>query len=178
MTTEQTIGQDNTKLLEGRQLVTEGNVIADDIIIWPNSEVDPFPEQCIGWNISSGMSAFRVYRKMDTAHNLDRPMNQTPEPAKPINVCREAEKLVLGDRNESYGSPADDYTKTAKVWSGLLAHKLKHGVEITPKEAVLMMAAMKISREMHKHKRDNLVDCAGYVLCAEWIQNGEKPFVP
>lgn len=92
-----------------------------------------------------------------------------------MNHAREAEKLVLGDRNASYGSPADDYRKTAKVWSGLLANKLKDGVEITPKEAVLMMAALKLSREMFRHKDDNLTDAHGYLLCASWIETGVKP---
>ena len=191
------IGQDNTKLLEGRQLVTEGKTQKDDVIIWPSGDIDPHPEQCVGWDIIA-CKDLRVYRKIPTAQNLDRNDRCVTGPCEPpfpryrptcgtgpidppsqqlLNVCAEASRLVLGDRNESYGSPADDYTKTAKVWSGLLAHKLKPGVEITPKEAVLMMAGMKLSREMHKHKRDNLIDCAGYVLCAEWIQDGKKPFV-
>jgi Domain of unknown function (DUF6378) len=90
------------------------------------------------------------------------------------SVAEEAQRIVHGERNESYGNPADDYAKTAKIWSGLLIHKLKPGVEITPKEATLMMAALKLSREMHKHKRDNLVDGVGYILLAEWIENDLK----
>jgi hypothetical protein len=201
---ETIIGQDNTKLLEGRQLVTTGQVQVGDIIILPDGlhhDTDMSPHmisQYSGRTVESLTAAsHRVYRKMPTAQNLDRDNRCVTGPCEPpfshpsqcgtgvveapsqqlLNVCAEAVRLVLGDRNESYGSPADDYTKTAKVWSGLLAHKLKPGVEITPKEAVLMMAGMKLSREMHKHKRDNLIDCAGYVLCAEWIQDGKKPFV-
>lgn len=85
----------------------------------------------------------------------------------------EAARLVLGDRNASYGTPLEDYAKTAAMWSGFLTHKLK--APITPKEAVLMMALLKISREAHAHKPDNLIDAHGYLLCAEWIQTGERP---
>lgn len=85
----------------------------------------------------------------------------------------EAARLVLGERNESYGTPARDYAKTAQMWSGFLTHKLRE--PITPKEAVLMMALLKISREAHAHKPDNLIDAHGYLMCAEWIQNKERP---
>jgi hypothetical protein len=32
-----------------------------------------------------------------------------------------------------------------------------------------MMAAMKVSREVNKHKRDNLTDLAGYAECANMV---------
>lgn len=84
-----------------------------------------------------------------------------------------AAELVLGERNASYGTPADDYAKTATMWTGFLTHKLRE--PITPKEAVLMMALLKISREAYRHKPDNLIDAHGYLLCAEWIESGERP---
>jgi len=100
-------------------------------------------------------------------------MCKRPVAAQHMTYADEAAKLVLGDRNESYGTPVEDYARTSAVWSGLLIAKLRE--PITPKEAVLMMAALKLCREMHQHKPDNLVDAHGYLLCAEWVENGARP---
>lgn len=78
-------------------------------------------------------------------------------------ILEEAQRLVYGDRNKDYGSPLSDYTKVAKLWSIVL------GTEITPLQAALCMCCIKISREVNKHKRDNLVDLAGYAAVANWI---------
>jgi len=90
-----------------------------------------------------------------------------------MNNAQKAQELVFGDRNASYGNPKDDYTKTAKMWSGLLHTKLKE--EITAEEAILMMVALKLSRESFRHKEDNIVDAHGYLLCYDWALKGTKP---
>lgn len=74
----------------------------------------------------------------------------------------EANALVNGDRQAAYGSPRPAYDAQAKVWSGLLAHKLKE--DLTPEDVVLLLAGMKLVREIRKHKRDNVVDLHGYAL--------------
>jgi hypothetical protein len=86
-----------------------------------------------------------------------------------VTVLQEAQALVYGDREDQYSPPQRDYAKTAKIWTGILLEKLRPGEEITAKEAVLMMVGMKISREVFKHRRDNLIDAAGYIACAERI---------
>jgi len=89
-------------------------------------------------------------------------------------ILQEAQRLVYGDRERQYSPPQRDYAKTAGMWSAFLREKLRPGVAITPEEAVLMMVLVKISREGFRHKRDNLVDGAGYLACAERIAEAAR----
>jgi hypothetical protein len=94
------------------------------------------------------------------------------------SILEEAQRLVHGDRGDAYGHPIDDYTCTGRVWAALLDRWLRQqpGFEdvpplpdIDPRIAALMMAGMKLSREAHKHKRDNAVDTSGYAECVQMI---------
>lgn len=116
-----------------------------------------------------------VYRKIPVAKqgDLDHVDSKPQVVPKSSNIAQQAIDLVCGDRNASYGNPADDYAGTAKVWSGLLHRKLKE--DITAREAILMMAAMKINREVFKPKEDSRVDAIGYMLCADWATTGMQP---
>lgn len=80
----------------------------------------------------------------------------------PETVTEEAQRLVYGARQASYGHPFDDFSRTGRIWGAIL------GVgDIAPHIVGLCMAAVKISREVNGHKRDNLVDLAGYAATVE-----------
>jgi len=81
--------------------------------------------------------------------------------------AQEAYRLVNGPRRKDYGHPLDDYTRTAKLWSALLGHKLKE--EIVAEEAIRCMIAVKLSRDTNCELTDNRVDCAGYAECLEMV---------
>ena len=49
-------------------------------------------------------------------------------------VAAEAHAMVYGDRQDDYGHPREDFTRTAVVWSGLLQHKLADGAYIEPED--------------------------------------------
>ena len=85
------------------------------------------------------------------------------------NILQEADRLVSGDRQEAYSHPTYDYECTAAIWSAMIKKKFGVIVPLSPDFCTLMMAALKISREVGKHKRDNLVDLAGYARCTEMI---------
>lgn len=80
------------------------------------------------------------------------------------SILQEAQRLVHGPRQGAYGHPLDDLTRTGRLWGAILGLG-----DISPELVALCMAAVKISREVNKHGRDNLVDLAGYAAAAEMI---------
>jgi hypothetical protein len=93
------------------------------------------------------------------------------------SVVAEAGKLVHGARQASYSHPFDDFSRTAALANALFQKKLYAWAdramtagltEPTPEFfdaefVATFMVLVKLSREAHQHKRDNLVDAAGYV---------------
>jgi len=84
------------------------------------------------------------------------------------SVLLEAQRLVHGSRQEAYGHPFDDFSKTATMWQVIL------GCEVDPHQVALCMAAVKISRQVNKPKRDNLVDLAGYAETAQMVLDEQQ----
>lgn len=71
-------------------------------------------------------------------------------------ILEEAQRLVHGDRGADYGHPLDDFSKTATMFNAL------RGTSLTAEDVALFMMCVKLSREMNRHKRDNLTDLCGY----------------
>jgi hypothetical protein len=112
-----------------------------------------------GSHIDTEMSALPSY--LISAH-LD---GSTSAPSR--SPLEEALELTSGDRQASYGHPLQDFSRTAGLWTSLLGTKLLQ--PITPEEVALCMVCLKLSREMNKHKQDNLIDIAGYINCLDMI---------
>tara|TARA_R100000234_G_scaffold28821_1_gene16642 strand:- start:3199 stop:3498 length:300 start_codon:yes stop_codon:yes gene_type:complete len=81
------------------------------------------------------------------------------------SILDEAKILVNKDRQQDYGDPRDDFERIATIWSTLLSNKLE--TNLTSSEVGAMMIALKLSRAVHKNKRDNWIDIAGYAHCAD-----------
>ena len=83
------------------------------------------------------------------------------------SILAEADRLVDGDRQSDYGHPSEDHARLAGLVSALLSYKLTK--PLTADDMGLVMICVKLSREAHKHKRDNLVDIAGYAKTVQMV---------
>lgn len=81
-----------------------------------------------------------------------------------FNILHKADELINIQRKQEYGDATKEFTKVAQGWSGIL------GVEVKAKHVAACMAYLKIIRDIHWHKQDNLIDCAGYIGLMEKVQ--------
>ena len=80
-------------------------------------------------------------------------------------VLNSANHIIHGERQEVYGTPEDNFTKIAGMWSAYL------DVSITAEDVAAMMILLKTARVASGQKvADNWIDIAGYAACGGEIQ--------
>lgn len=85
-----------------------------------------------------------------------------------MSILEEASEAVHGKRQEDYGHPIDNHTRTARLWSVFLKQ------EITPEQVCFLNILQKIARQMNRPTRDNLVDICGYAANIEMIEEARQ----
>lgn len=93
-------------------------------------------------------------------------------------VLEKAMQVINGDRQDQYGNPEDSFQVISDFWAVYLKHNrivsqspASLGL-ISKKDVALMMALMKIAREMYgAGKEDNMIDAAGYIGLAADMSN-------
>ena len=83
-------------------------------------------------------------------------------------ILDEAKRIVYGERGENCGHPFEDFSRTAQIWSAIL------GIDVEPEQVALCMVGLKISREVNRPKRDNVVDGAGYFENLDMVKRERK----
>ena len=72
----------------------------------------------------------------------------------------QASTLINGDRNNQYGPPTQDFTRTAEMWQAYL------GIPIKAHDVAALMCLLKLSRiSWQADKADSWIDLAGYAAC-------------
>lgn len=83
-----------------------------------------------------------------------------------MSVLLKAQELIHGARNQDYGHPLDDFTRTAKIWSAIL------DVEVTAEQVALCMMGVKQSRLCNNPGHaDSIIDIAGYAGTYEMVRD-------
>lgn len=89
-----------------------------------------------------------------------------------MTVLEQAQAIVDGARQDDYGNPEDSLSRIAEYWNVYLEKELKPGCAMSPKDVAMMMVLLKVAREGHGHKLDNLIDGAGYFELAARCEDG------
>jgi len=88
-------------------------------------------------------------------------------------ILEKAERIVMGDREEEYGHPAENHECTADMWNAYLRRKKMAtplgGFHIDSEDVCILNILQKISRYANNRGKDTLVDIAGWARCIERI---------
>ena len=83
-------------------------------------------------------------------------------------ILEEAQRLTHGDRQTAYDAPERNSAHIAAIASAILKKP------VSAKDCCMIMMAVKLSREMYKHRRDSCCDLAGYAWCLSRIEGDEN----
>jgi len=82
-----------------------------------------------------------------------------------MNILEEAQSIIYGDREKTYGHPSVNLDNIAKFWNVYLK------TDLNAQDVATMMVLLKIARLMNQpDHRDSLVDAAGYLALVERIK--------
>lgn len=83
-------------------------------------------------------------------------------------ILNRAAECVTGKRHEDYGTPEDNFTLIARLWTDYC------GFGFSAVDVSMMMALLKIARIARGGTDDCFVDLAGYAACGGEIYSTER----
>lgn len=89
-------------------------------------------------------------------------------------LLRDAEKLVVGERNNQYGPPTQDFQRTADMLNAQ-GYRGPNGRLLLSHDIAIIMMNLKLSRLVWGYdKEDTWIDTAGYAACGWECANDKK----
>jgi DNA polymerase III epsilon subunit-like protein len=103
-------------------------------------------------------------------HNPTRAMSFADNMPERELILQNARMLISGDRKQTYGDAATDFTRTGKMWAAVLGIP-----EVTAEQVAMCMALVKVGRlcETPTH-RDSWIDGCGYLALGGEIAKGRS----
>jgi hypothetical protein len=84
-----------------------------------------------------------------------------------MSILKEANTIIYGDREKTYGHPSKNLVTIALMWNAYLGAKANKDT-LGPKDVAAMMVLLKTARLANNPEhRDSLVDICGYAALIE-----------
>ena len=85
-----------------------------------------------------------------------------------MTILKEANAIIYGDREKTYGHPAKNLNTIAVMWKAYLSALSKDIDQLNAKDVAALMMLVKVARFANDPThRDNLVDICGYAALVE-----------
>jgi hypothetical protein len=126
----------------------DNNLIGYEVIYQPT-----------GYTVTSGVLCAKDAQILAECLNESGMLKEDLKNNKRGTILAEANDLIYGDRAAAYGPVSVSFERIARFWEIIL------GVPVTAEQVGHCMIALKMSRQISKSGRDNLVDIAGYAGC-------------
>lgn len=85
-----------------------------------------------------------------------------------MSILKEANTIIYGDREKTYGHPSKNLETIAKMWNAYTSAKNTDNHELTAQDVAAMMVLLKTARLANNPThRDSLVDICGYAALIE-----------
>jgi hypothetical protein len=92
-------------------------------------------------------------------------MNEETNDTK-VSVLKEANKIIYGDREKTYGKPSKNLDTIAKMWNAYINAVDKR--DLNAKDVACLMVLLKTARLANQpDHRDSIVDICGYAALIE-----------
>lgn len=88
-----------------------------------------------------------------------------------MSVLDDANSIITGDREQTYGKPEVNLRRIADQWSCYLNQKYQQQNMLSVEDVCWMMVLLKMSRQMNSYTDDNLIDAIGYIALIEKTKN-------
>lgn len=91
------------------------------------------------------------------------------------NILREAEDIIFGDRERTYGNPAFNLETISEFWRLYIVRKHNVAVPLDYTDIANMMALLKLARLINTpDHEDSQRDLIGYIALTSRIQRAEQ----
>jgi len=85
-----------------------------------------------------------------------------------MSILKQADEIINNrseEKERQYGPLSDGMDRAAQIFNGMT------GLDLTGREMLKALVALKLSRESYNHKTDNLLDTVAYLQGLENYEN-------
>jgi len=97
--------------------------------------------------------------------------NATPER---VNILNEAADLIVGQRQQDYGTPDENFQRLADLVNIVIKKNLETNTPLSPRQMADILILLKVARTINTPTHDSYVDIAGYAGIAGELAKSEK----